>query len=410
MNHSASLERLAWLEAFECCDADPGDLVLAWQASRLLRHRLDVLELDFAQRLLQVSDAPEGVVIDVLRVPLRRAVRVLDRARLLGLASPAPRSLSTMFRVGEVGLEHVDAFVAAHAALEPQLREAFLNETSAVEAAGALSARRFADRLRLVAERCRRQRGLDLLERQRRAAHLRTWIDRSTGMWHVSGAFDPETAIELSARLQTELDRLLAAAPLPGEADERRQHVDRLRSQALATLMLGQGTRGSRGSEVLVVVDTTQRNEFGEPVLDWGLPVELPVEALVRFFERKPGVAVVDVARDGALVDRTDRLDLGRETRLANRAQRRALRGLHATCVVPGCSVPFHRCEIHHVQWWRNGGPTDLDNLAPLCPHHHHRIHDDGWVLTLDGQGKAMVVRSDGHVMTTGPPRGAEAA
>lgn len=46
--------------------------------------------------------------------------------------------------------------------------------------------------------------------------------------------------------------------------------------------------------------------------------------------------------------------------------------------------MPFDYCEIHHITWWRHGGPSDIDNLAPLCHKHHHLCHDDGWILTLD--------------------------
>ncbi|HEY2557900.1 MAG TPA: HNH endonuclease, partial [Diaminobutyricibacter sp.] len=33
--------------------------------------------------------------------------------------------------------------------------------------------------------------------------------------------------------------------------------------------------------------------------------------------------------------------------------------------------------------WDRDTGPTDLDNGILLCTHHHHRIHHDGWHITI---------------------------
>ena len=68
---------------------------------------------------------------------------------------------------------------------------------------------------------------------------------------------------------------------------------------------------------------------------------------------------------------------LGRGRRLASVAQHLAVAVRDRGCVV--CGVPMHRCEIHHVREWENGGPTDIDNLAALCgPHHrrHHRSRD----------------------------------
>jgi hypothetical protein len=60
--------------------------------------------------------------------------------------------------------------------------------------------------------------------------------------------------------------------------------------------------------------------------------------------------------------------------------------------------------EAHHVIWWRNGGLTDLANLLPLCERHHHRVHDDGWQLSLDPDRTLTITYPDGSVQTTGPP------
>ena len=68
---------------------------------------------------------------------------------------------------------------------------------------------------------------------------------------------------------------------------------------------------------------------------------------------------------------------LGRGRRLASAAQHLAVAVRDRGCV--DCGAPMHRCEIHHIREWENGGPTDIDNLAALCgPHHrqHHRTRD----------------------------------
>jgi hypothetical protein len=76
-------------------------------------------------------------------------------------------------------------------------------------------------------------------------------------------------------------------------------------------------------------------------------------------------------------------LDLGRTVRTASAAQRRALAARDRGCVVPGCSAPPEHCEAHHVRWWRNGGETDLDNLALVCLRHHTDIHHGVWQLEM---------------------------
>jgi hypothetical protein len=67
--------------------------------------------------------------------------------------------------------------------------------------------------------------------------------------------------------------------------------------------------------------------------------------------------------------------------------------------------VRFEYCKIHHVISWEEGGPTDLHNLVPLCEQHHHRVHDDGWQLTLQPDRTLTITQPNGTTMTTGPPQ-----
>lgn len=80
-------------------------------------------------------------------------------------------------------------------------------------------------------------------------------------------------------------------------------------------------------------------------------------------------------------------LDLGRERRLHNSHQRRALALVHETCAVTGCERLFAWCEVHHHRLRSAGGRTDLDNALPLCGWHHRRAHEDGWDLRRHSSG-----------------------
>jgi hypothetical protein len=111
------------------------------------------------------------------------------------------------------------------------------------------------------------------------------------------------------------------------------------------------------------------------------------------------------VVRNGAIIYAPGRLDLGRTTRLANAAQRRALRAIYPRCAIPDCLTRFDHCKIHHVHWWRHGGRTDLENLLPVCVRHHTAIHDEGWVIELGPDRVLTLTLPKGEVMTTGPPR-----
>ena len=71
---------------------------------------------------------------------------------------------------------------------------------------------------------------------------------------------------------------------------------------------------------------------------------------------------------------------------------------------MPGCSVHYDRCRLHHVIWWSLGGRTDLDNLLPVCSVHHAKIHHDGWIIEL-GPNRELTLRlPDGTIRTTAPP------
>jgi hypothetical protein len=153
-----------------------------------------------------------------------------------------------------------------------------------------------------------------------------------------------------------------------------------------------------------VVIDTSSP---AGPIVDWGLPVELPRRVLEELFGVTAASAVV--VRNGVVLHAPGRLDLGRSTRIANRAQRRALRGLYATCAIPGCAAKYDNCKLHHVIWWEKDGPTDLRNLLPLCERHHHAVHDRGWQLDLGPNRELVITLPDGQVMSTGPPTRAAA-
>jgi hypothetical protein len=154
---------------------------------------------------------------------------------------------------------------------------------------------------------------------------------------------------------------------------------------------------------VVVVVDATAPDAAGSPTVDWGLPVELPADVLRRMFEVAHVVPVV--VHRGLVLHAPGRLDLGRTTRLANRAQRRALRALYPTCAIPGCDAHFERCKLHHVVWWERGGRTDLANMLPLCVEHHHAVHDRGWLLHLACDRQLTIMYPDGTTQREGPDR-----
>ena len=84
-------------------------------------------------------------------------------------------------------------------------------------------------------------------------------------------------------------------------------------------------------------------------------------------------------------------LDWGRAKRLFTPAQRLALVERDGGCAF--CGLDPHATEGHHIRWWdRDAGPTDLRNGVLLCTRCHHRVHDDGWDIRIDGIGTGAQV------------------
>jgi Domain of unknown function (DUF222)/HNH endonuclease len=88
----------------------------------------------------------------------------------------------------------------------------------------------------------------------------------------------------------------------------------------------------------------------------------------------------------------TQPLEVGRTTRVIQAAQRTALAVRDGGCVFPDCQRPLAWCEAHHIIHWLHGGPTDLANLALLCRAHHRAVHEGGWRLQRDPDGRMTAI------------------
>ena len=87
-------------------------------------------------------------------------------------------------------------------------------------------------------------------------------------------------------------------------------------------------------------------------------------------------------------------LDLGRESRLFSPAQRIAMEIRDKTCTQVDCTMPAAYCEAHHPRPWSEGGHTNLDGDGKLlCPFHHHRAHDPGWITHHHPNGSTTFTR-----------------
>lgn len=426
MEVTAVIERVRGVAAVR---ADPGADRAALEGGlrsiAVVRSWLTSAEADLSSRLAACVSFPEQAIAEAGRGTQNDASRVLERSGTLG-AVPA---LADALDDGSVTPAHVDAVTKVAKGLDGAARGKLLERVGQlVGVAKHGSVSDFRKRLEREAESLRADDGSERFERQKKGARLRNWTD-ADGMWCLSGRFDPLTGVRLNARLQAEIEAAFAESVPEGCPTDPQAKSEFLAACALARIMQGDGAAQRPGRPEFVVVIETDGDDIGDaagpsdpsdpsdpdgaehtesdrggrrPRTDWGLPVEIPWSVLVELF----GDADVHpvIVRNGVVLYAPGELNLGRITRLANRAQRRALRALYGTCGIPGCETRFDHCKIHHVVWWRNGGRTDLENLLPLCVLHHTRVHRDGWVLTF-GPGRTLTLRlPDGTVHNTGPP------
>jgi hypothetical protein len=338
-------------------------------AAGQLRGWLDATVLALTVEVAAAGDAPEVRLQDSARLSGRSIEREMRRARVVD----AVPELGSALGEGEVSVDHIDVLDRALKRLDPDQRSSLLDlSEELVDVAREETPERFervvqgkVARLLTDAEREAR------LAKQRRDTRLRTWVDKVTGMWNIRGEFDPVTGQRLQILIDQRHDTLFAAT-VPDEApSDPLDRTSYLRGLALVDLIDRPGA-GAR-PEVLVVLRSDAVT--GETEIDWRLPIEVPRSVLEQLVT-DPATLITPVVIMGDLVVHAPgQLNLGRSTRIANRAQRRALQAVHATCAIPNCDVPFHRCEIHHTTWWRNGGRTDLAELQPVCDRHHTLIH-----------------------------------
>jgi hypothetical protein len=407
------VERARAVEGLQAVDA-----LIAW---------CDAQRARWASVLAAECPAPEVVVAETSRCSTREADRLVVRAFTLE-AVPA---FAAALAEGRLAAGHVDALSRGLASLDTNDQRSRLAGAARQleQAAGVMNPDEFATRVRREVQRIQLADGGDdadaRLVRQRRAARLRTWVERDSGMWCLTGRFDPLTGFALHNQLQHAVNNLFRErqpADAPTDPGERQDHlralafVELMSPPAVDALGLPVDDRSSEHHKPppvarsgtasvagVVVIDTAHLQPDNTPTVDWGIPIEVPLSVLAQLAGHQVDYHVVLVC-DGVVLHAPGVLNLGRSTRIANRAQRRALHGLYRTCATPGCGVDYRWCKLHHIIWWRHGGLTDLDNLVPLCQRHHQAVHRQGWQISLGPRRELTINLPDGTTLTTGPP------
>ena len=401
MDIAAIVERAEHITAVRRDASADGDQIQAGLVSvRQIQAWCDAQHAGLVAQLRAIDSFPEKRIADASKQSLGHATKSTERSATLEATPQLTEALTN----GAITADHVDAVTRASKRLDGAQRHQLVTRADQLaDVAKAASVEAFARRLDLEAKRLQEGDGTDRLERQQRNARARSWVDPD-GMWNLSAKFDPLTGVRIASRIDTMIQTLFAEAVPQHCPDDPIEKQRYLAAQAVAQLLLLDDSDHARPgrSEYVAVIDADAPGHDG-PVAEFAIPVEIPARILAELAGDADIHAVI--VRNGVVLHAPGELDLGRTTRLANRAQRRALRALYQGCGIPGCTVAYDRCKLHHIIWWSNGGRTDLANLLPVCSHHHTKIHHDGWVVELGPHRELTLRLPDGSIHTTGPPR-----
>jgi 5-methylcytosine-specific restriction protein A len=178
-------------------------------------------------------------------------------------------------------------------------------------------------------------------------------------------------------------DQKTADGNKTGQAMEDTRSVKQMQADALtflATHSLGCDEIPTRPTTTLVLRMTLAELEagLGHATIDG---INQPVSAgTVRRMAADAQVIPCVLGGDSEI------LDWGRARRLFSVPQKLASGERDGGC--SGCGLPASMTIMHHIQWWwRDHGCTDLTNGVLLCVSCHHRVHDEGWEIRIEGAG-----------------------
>ena len=401
------IERATRVDTARHTSSDVPTIKHALRAITQLRSWLSASEAALTAQLRPQVTFPEKDLADCTRSSLSDAAKTTERAETLAAVPEFADALDA----AAVTQGHVDEITKKTKGLTDAQRGEFHERVAGLlPVAEAGSVREFAQRLDQERRAVERGDPMEKLERQRRKIEFRDWTD-ADGMYCYTGRLDPLTGVSFKARVDAEMRSLFAKQTPDTAPDDPLLKQRHLAGLAVANLITGDAADNTDEPapapvvpEVVVVVDASQSDGADGPAVDWGIPVEVPLQVLAELVSDGNATIHTVVVRNGVVLHAPGNLNLGRTARLANRAQRRALNALYATCAIPGCSVHYRYTKAHHIQEWDNGGNTDLDNLLPVCAHHHTLIHQQHWQLTLGPHRQLTIHYPDGSIQTTGPP------
>ncbi|WP_029260441.1 MULTISPECIES: HNH endonuclease signature motif containing protein [unclassified Microbacterium] len=399
----------AWAGADESGELSREQLIAVSASLGELQRRLDAVHVEVAACISRESRPELGAE------SLAKQQGFRNPATLIAATVGVSRSDATrLVKVGEAVAPRADLLGVPLPAKYPVVREALGAGVLSAQAAAVIIA--LLDRCRLPAGAVRvaeaervlveKAAGLALDDVRKLVVRAEAWLDpdgveprleeqrsrrsltihERDGMLHLNAILDAETAAPVVTAIRGYVTAAFAARKDATDADAPdadRRTVPMIQADALAVFaahVLGCEARVPLAGATIVVrvgLDDLEAGT-GSAEIDG---IEQPV-SIGSARRMAAGGGVIPCVLGAA----SEVLDWGREKRLFTRAQRLALAERDGGCAM--CGLPPEMTKAHHIRWWRRDhGPTDLSNGVLLCETCHHRIHDNGWDVRIDGGG-----------------------
>ncbi len=224
-------------------------------------------------------------------------------------------------------------------------------------------------------------------QRHRRAeiqdqAHSDHQLRRAWMGWNEDRSFlqlYAELPAEQGARVERALTQRAQEVVLEDELPLYDRAGARL-ADALEDLVTSSGHRAATDTLVLHA-DAQVLMGGGDPSLlgETGSGIQLSDEAIRRL--------ACDARMEWVLETDGRTVGIGRKSRVVPGWMRRHLEHRDPECRFEGCSRKGW-LVIHHIVPWARGGRTDLANLIRVCLFHHRQLHEGGWTVTGNPDGR----------------------
>ncbi|WP_411719710.1 DUF222 domain-containing protein [Mycetocola sp.] len=366
-----------------------------------------------------------------LRIPERTAIALIDESE--ALMHSLPRTLAAL-REGEISYRHAQLLIDQIATLDPDATAQF--EEAALPFARNLTPARFGQKARTLRERLRPESAIArrekcAIDRQVEYVPARdgmAWLNLYTTA-PIAGALYTSIRTQsvslqgvAESRTLGQLDAdVCADALFAGLIGDRPPSTSSTSSTTKAT----QATATTEAQKTTKAPSTEKAGTAGaEPGAAFrrvrpNVTITVPILSLLGRSDEPAtldGYGPVDIETARRLVGQAKsftRVLTDPETGAAmswgttkykpTKRMRQFLGYRDHRCRFPGCSRAAVFCDVDHTYDHQFGGPTELDNLAMLCPKHHRLKHDTTWKVEQMGGGELRWTSPNGRQYVTFP-------